>query len=65
MPFRDGTGRGMGRGGGRDGMRGNRQVTGPAGNCVCSSCGKKVTHQAGVTCYSINCPQCGNKMIKA
>lgn len=74
MPFGDGTGpggqgpgtgRGMGRGGGGRGrMGGNRPGAGPAGNCVCSSCGKKVTHQVGVPCYSINCPQCGAKMMR-
>ena len=59
-----GTGRGMGRGGGRGRMGGNRSGAGPAGDCVCPKCEKKVAHQAGAPCYSINCPQCGTKMIR-
>jgi len=59
-----GTGRGMGRGGGRGRMGGNRPGTGPAGDCVCPKCGKKAAHQAGVPCYTINCPQCETKMIR-
>ena len=73
MPYGDGTGplgqgpgtgRGMGRGGGKGRMGGNRPGAGPAGYCVCPGCGKKVTHQTGVPCYSVNCPQCGNKMVR-
>ncbi len=74
MPFGDGTGpfgqgpgrgRGRGRGGGRGRMGGNRPGAGPAGECVCSSCGAKVSHQAGVPCYSVNCPKCGSRMVRA
>lgn len=64
MPFGDGagllgqgpgTGRGMGRGGGKGRMGGNRPGAGPAGNCICPSCGAKVPHQVGVPCYNVNC----------
>ena len=76
MPFGDGTGpsgqgpgtgrgRGMGRGGGRGRMGGNRPGAGPAGECVCPSCGAKVAHRAGVPCYSVNCSKCGSRMVRA
>jgi predicted Fe-Mo cluster-binding NifX family protein len=63
-----GTGRGMGRGagggGGRSGQGGGRRGAGPGGNCLCPSCGEKVSHQAGVPCYSVNCPKCGANMVR-
>ncbi|MBP7089059.1 MAG: DUF5320 family protein [Candidatus Omnitrophica bacterium] len=65
-PFGQGpvTGRGRGMGQGRGRMGGNRQGTGPSGNCLCPACGAKLTHQAGVPCYSMSCPKCGTKMIR-
>ena len=57
-----GRGLGQGRGGGR--MGGNRPTAGPGGYCICPSCGKKVAHQAGVPCYSVNCPKCGIRMVR-
>ncbi len=74
MPFGDGTGptgqgpgtgRGMGRGGGRGRMGGNRPGAGPSGFCICPSCGAKVPHNIGVPCYSVNCPKCGTKLVRA
>ncbi len=76
MPFGDGTGpfgqgpgtgrgRGMGRGGGRGRMGGNRPGAGPAGECVCPNCNARVPHQAGVPCYTVNCPKCGSRMVRA
>lgn len=60
-----GGGGGIGRGGAGRGMGGgNRPGSGPVGNCVCPSCGAKVSHQRGISCYSINCPKCGNKMAR-
>jgi len=59
-----GTGRGAGQGGGRGRMGGNRPGAGSGGNCICSSCGMKVPHQAGTPCYSVNCPKCGTKMVR-
>lgn len=64
-------GAGGGRGGGRRGlggrgrMGGNLPGSGPGGNCVCPNCGTTVPHQAGTPCYSINCPKCGTKMMRA
>jgi len=64
MPRGDGTGPPTGRGqrGGR--MRGNQPGAGPGGNCVCPSCGEKVSHNLGTPCYTISCPKCGTKMIR-
>jgi hypothetical protein len=62
MPLGRGAGRGQGRGLGR--MGGNRPGAGTGGNCVCPNCGTKVSHQRGVPCYSLTCPQCGSKMIR-
>ena len=59
-----GTGGGFGRGRGRGRMGGNRLGAGPDGNCVCPSCGAKITHRAGAPCYSVNCAKCGTKMIR-
>jgi len=64
MPRGDGTGPvGMGRnvsrgrGAGRGGMGGF--AAGPGGECMCPACGKRVSHQRGVSCSSVRCPQCG------
>ncbi|MGA1870746.1 MAG: hypothetical protein ACMUJM_19600 [bacterium] len=74
MPFGDGTGprgqgpgtgKGMGYGGGRGRMGGNRPGAGPGGSCVCPQCGTHVLHQQGVPCNNIDCPKCGNKMVRA
>lgn len=74
MPFGDGTGpigqgpgrgaRGRGQGAGRGRMAGNRAGAGPGGYCICPSCGEKISHQAGIPCYSTNCPKCGTRMIR-
>ena len=76
MPFGDGTGpfgqgpgtgrgRGRDRGRGRGRMGGNRPGAGPAGECLCPSCGAKVPHQVGVPCYNVSCSKCGTKMVRA
>lgn len=59
-----GQGRGRGRGMGRGRMSGNRPGAGPAGNCICPNCGEKAVHQAGIPCYSMNCPKCGTSMMR-
>ena len=64
MPI-GGQGRGLQRPGrGRGRMGGTRSGAGPGGYCICPSCGKKVSHQAGVPCYSLSCPQCGARMVR-
>ncbi len=63
-PPQGGAGRGMG--GGRGGrMGGNRPGAGPGGECVCPNCGARVPHQVGKPCYSISCPKCSTKMVRA
>jgi len=59
-----GGGGGSGRGGGRGRMGGTRPGAGPAGFCVCPSCGHKVSHTVGTPCYSIKCPKCGINMVR-
>jgi hypothetical protein len=53
-----GSGLGRGRGGG------NKPGSGPAGNCVCPKCGKKVSHVRGQRCIDTICPDCGTKMVR-
>lgn len=73
MPRGDGTGPGgqgpgTGRGGGigRSGGQGRMggQGLGAGGNCVCPSCGTKLSHQRGVPCTQINCPKCSTAMVR-
>ncbi len=60
-----GRGRGTGRGaGGRGRMGGTQPGAGPAGSCVCPSCGHSIAHQVGTPCYNLSCPQCGAKMVR-
>jgi hypothetical protein len=61
---RPGTGRRRGRSQGRGRMGGNHPGAGPGGECVCPSCGARVPHEAGVPCYSVNCPKCGTRMVR-
>ena len=53
-PISGGQGRGAGQGG-----------AGAGGQCVCPSCGEKISHQQGVPCNSLNCRKCGTKMARA
>ena len=57
-----GEGQGLGRGGGRGRNKGGAFGTG--GSCVCAKCGKKVPHQQGVKCTSVECPSCGHAMVR-
>jgi predicted Zn-ribbon and HTH transcriptional regulator len=41
-----------------------RSGMGPAGFCVCSKCGYKKPHEAGVPCREEKCPQCGARMVR-
>ncbi len=57
-----GTGRGLGRGGGR-GRIGGRGL-GPAGECICSNCGHRLSDQRGIPCYEVSCAKCGTHMTR-
>ena len=61
-----GTGRGAGGRGaaGRQGRMGGPMSAGPAGQCVCPSCGHSVPHQRGVPCATASCPKCGAAMTR-
>lgn len=61
MPGGDGTGPAGGAGGGR---RRGRSKAGPAGNCVCPSCGRKVPHVQGQPCNRMACPDCGTPLVR-
>lgn len=52
----DPTGRGRGMGGGRG--------LGPGGDCVCPKCGERVSHERGIPCFEIKCPNCGTAMTR-
>lgn len=60
-----GEGRGANTGAGRGKGGGNRPGSGPGGNCVCPKCGAVTSHQRGVPCAKVSCPECGEPMIKA
>lgn len=64
MPGGDRTGP-PGRDMGRGNLNGNRAGVGPGGECVCPQCGVKLPHQVGTPCYSVSCPKCQTKMIRA
>jgi DNA-directed RNA polymerase subunit RPC12/RpoP len=51
-------------GAGKEKGGGNKPGSGPGGNCVCPSCGHKISHQAGQRCKEIACPKCGTKMVR-
>ncbi len=53
--------RGLGKG--KLGEKGSG--AGPGGNCICPNCKTVVVHQAGVPCFSVSCPKCGSKMVRA
>jgi len=61
---RGGNRAGRGAGGGQGKGGGNKPGSGPEGNCVCPSCGHKISHQAGQPCKDITCPKCGTRMVR-
>jgi len=57
-----GQGQGTGRGSGQGRNKGGAFGTG--GYCICTKCGEKVSHQRGVKCTTLKCPECGHTMIR-
>ncbi|MBU4022890.1 hypothetical protein KJ591_00835 [Patescibacteria group bacterium] len=43
---------------------GERFGEGPGGQCVCPGCGTMAPHETGRPCYEVDCPNCGQKMIR-
>lgn len=75
MPRGDGrgpAGPGFGQGANRNnapkGGRGRNQgplQAGPAGDCVCPNCQKRMPHNRSMPCNTIKCPDCGTLMTRA
>jgi len=49
---------------GRGRNQGDKPGAGPAGNCICPSCGVKVPHTVNQPCNEVDCPKCGTKMTR-
>ncbi len=39
-------------------------IMGPGGDCICPKCGKKASHEFGVPCRQVRCPECGAVMVR-
>jgi DNA-directed RNA polymerase subunit RPC12/RpoP len=55
-------GKGLGKGDGRG--RNNGGAFGNGGYCVCLKCGKRVPHERGAKCTTVECPNCGHRLIR-
>lgn len=44
--------------------QGDKPGSGPAGNCICPSCGTKVKHMVNLPCNETECPKCGATMTR-
>ncbi len=67
MPGGKGMGGGGGRGSGSAGGgrgRNNGGSFGVGGICICARCGAKLSHDRGVKCTTLKCPECGRPMIR-
>jgi hypothetical protein len=38
--------------------------TGASNFCVCPACGTKTPHERGIPCTQMNCPQCGQPLVR-
>ena len=45
-------------------LQGDKPGSGPAGNCVCPSCGYKTSHTRTKPCNERKCPKCGATMTR-
>ena len=41
-----------------------RMGLGPGGGCKCPACGTTAEHETGTPCYEMECPKCGEKMVR-
>lgn len=44
--------------------RRGRRSAGPPTECICPVCGKKTAKPVGTPCRTMNCPECGNPMVR-
>jgi hypothetical protein len=56
-------GKGLGRGGNR-GVMGGEDALGIGGTCYCPGCNYEASHQRGLPCYQMKCPECGISMAR-
>lgn len=52
------------RSGGGQGKNRQNAGLGAGGDCVCTSCNTVASHQRGIPCYEMSCPNCGAKMTR-
>jgi predicted Fe-Mo cluster-binding NifX family protein len=48
----------------RENASGPGTRTGAANFCVCPACGTKTPHERGIPCTQVNCPQCGQPLVR-
>ena len=62
------SGTASGRGAGKRVIRKNRiggnRHSGDKEQCVCLSCGFRMTHRPGMPYFNLSCPKCSSEMVK-
>jgi len=64
MPFGRGRGMRMRSYQGRGAQGGDKPGSGPAGNCICPSCGYTTPHSRLQPCNQRKCPKCGATLTR-
>ncbi|WP_292484845.1 DUF134 domain-containing protein [Methanohalobium sp.] len=44
--------------------KGKHGFGGPSGTCICPDCGYEQSHQKGIPCNQVKCPECSKLMIR-
>ncbi len=44
--------------------RNEPESMGDGGYCICLECGTRIPHQNWITCLELNCPRCGEIMVR-
>ncbi|ADI74053.1 protein of unknown function DUF134 [Methanohalobium evestigatum Z-7303] len=44
--------------------KGRHGFGGPVGTCICPDCGYEQSHQKGIPCNQVKCPECSKLMIR-